>query len=66
MYAPSNIPLVLVGTKADLESKRAVPYTEAKAFADSQNIYYIETSARMGLGVEDAFLHLTESALSHK
>lgn len=39
-----------------MESKRAVPYADAKEFADSLGITFIETSAKNASNVEQAFL----------
>lgn len=52
-----NIPIVLVGNKADLEDDRRV--SRAKAFQVSQmwgNIPYYETSARRKLNVNEVFV----------
>lgn len=49
---------LLIGNKSDLaeEGKRQVPYEVAKAFADSQGIPFLETSAKEAINVEQAFL----------
>lgn len=39
-----------------MEAKRAVPYAEAKEFAESLGIPFIETSAKNSTNVEQAFL----------
>lgn len=39
-----------------MEGKRAVSYEEAKEFADSHGITFIETSAKNSSNVEQAFL----------
>ena len=51
-----NTVIFLIGNKSDLESQRDVTYEEAKAFADENGLMFIETSARTGEGVEEAFL----------
>jgi len=55
-YAQGNIKVqkMLVGNKSDL-TNREVPFKEAKAFADSIGIPFIETSAKMSDNVMEAF-----------
>lgn len=55
----SNIPLVIVGNKSDLEEDRAV--SRSRAFSVSQswnNAPYYETSARRRANVDEAFVDL--------
>ncbi|KAK1418082.1 hypothetical protein QVD17_27221 [Tagetes erecta] len=54
-HTDSNIVIMLVGNKADLRHLRAVPTDEAKAFAEKENTYFMETSALEALNVETAF-----------
>ena len=54
--ASEGVNRLLVGNKSDMEAKRAVPYAEAKAFADAHGITFIETSAKNSSNVEQAFL----------
>ena len=44
-----------VGNKSDLRHLRAVPTDEAKAFAEKNNLSFIETSALDSTNVETAF-----------
>jgi len=55
-YASENVNKLLVGNKSDLTSKRAVSYDQAKEFADSLGIAFIETSAKNSTNVEKAFM----------
>ena len=57
-YACENVSKLLVGNKSDLASKRVVAYDEAKAFADSVGVDFLETSAKSAAHVEDAFMAL--------
>ncbi len=59
--APEGTKIVLVGNKSDMASKRMVDGKEAQAFAQKNNLTYIETSAKEGTGVFDAFKTLAES-----
>lgn len=45
-YANDNANKMIVGTKTDLISKREVTFDDAKLFADSLGITYIETSSQ--------------------
>lgn len=51
-----NTVIFLIGNKSDLESQRDVTYEEAEAFAKEHGLMFIETSAKTGDGVEEAFL----------
>lgn len=58
-----NTKLLIVGTKADLVDKRVVDAQQAKAFCESQQIPYIETSALNGQNVNLVFETATKMAL---
>ncbi len=51
-----NIPILMVGTKADLAETRIVDAAEAKSVAKKHNLTgYAEVSAKTGTNVESAF-----------
>ena len=54
-HADGNIVVMLVGNKCDLRHLRAVPTEEAQAFAEKNELIFIETSALDSTNVEDAF-----------
>lgn len=54
-HAEPNIVIMLVGNKSDLRHKRAVPTEDAMAFAERNNLAFIETSALDATGVDEAF-----------
>ncbi|KAJ6222653.1 hypothetical protein RDWZM_001198 [Blomia tropicalis] len=60
-----NTVIFLIGNKSDLESQRDVTYEEAKAFADENGLMFIETSAKTGEGVEEAFLETARRIFSN-
>jgi Ras-related protein Rab-1A len=57
-YAHEEVILTLVGTKLDLSSRRVVPTEEAQLFADQMGIDYWETSSKLGINVDAAFMDL--------
>lgn len=58
-----NVIALLVGNKCDLEAE--VSYKEAQDLANSQNISYIETSAKDGCNVHETFTTLTQMIIQH-
>jgi len=54
-HTDNNIVIMLVGNKADLRHLRAVSVEDAKAFAERENTFFMETSALEALNVENAF-----------
>ena len=62
---PFNVKMVLIGNKTDLISEREVSYDEAKQYAESIGVPYMETSAKNDDDncVEKAFDKLIDLAL---
>ena len=54
-HANMQIVIMLVGNKSDLRHLRAVSVEEATAFAEKNDLAFIETSALDSTGVETAF-----------
>ncbi|EPS58462.1 hypothetical protein M569_16350, partial [Genlisea aurea] len=54
-HTESNIVVMLVGNKADLRHLRAVSTEKARAFAERENTFFMETSALEALNVENSF-----------
>jgi len=54
-HTDMNIVIMLVGNKADLRHLRAVPTEDARAFAEREGTFLMETSALEALNVEKAF-----------
>lgn len=50
-----NTPLVLVGCQRDRADQRQVTYEEAYKFAEQHGLRFFETSAKSGLGLQEAF-----------
>lgn len=60
---PHRPVFALVGCKLDLVTngaKREVSKEEARTFAEQYSIHHVETSAKTGINVEDAFRIVTQ------
>jgi Ras-related protein Ral-A len=62
-----DVPIILVGSKCDLESDRDVPSEEGRALAEKWNVQFFETSAKtrhnvdeVGIGWESEWLCVLE------
>ena len=60
--AALKVPIIIVGNKLDLDSKRVVTQQEGKELAASFGCLWMETSAMQGIRVEDAFHELLREA----
>ncbi|XP_076007837.1 ras-related protein Rab-5C-like [Genypterus blacodes] len=54
--ASPNIVIALAGNKADMANERAVDLQEAQAYADDNNLLFMETSAKTAMNVKEIFL----------
>ena len=54
--ANANMVVMLVGNKIDLEQRRVVSTEEGQKFAQDHGLLFIETSAKTGHNVEEAFV----------
>lgn len=59
-HAQSNMVIMLIGNKNDLEHRRAVSTEEGQAFADANGLIFMETSAKTAFNVESAFINTAE------
>ena len=53
---------ILVGNKCDWEEKRAITTESGRELAEELGIKFMETSAKVNQGVEDAFFTLARYA----
>lgn len=60
----NDVVTLIIGNKIDLDDKRVVFTEEARSFANSLGINYIETSAKTAVGVEESFNKLVEDIRS--
>jgi len=59
-HSQSNMVIMLIGNKNDLEHRRQVTFDEGKAFADANGLIFMETSAKTAFNVEQAFINTAE------
>eukprot|EP00049_Salpingoeca_infusionum_P017511 m.353239 g.353239 ORF g.353239 m.353239 type:complete len:217 (-) comp16715_c0_seq1:358-1008(-) len=60
-----NTVIFLIGNKSDLEAKRDVTTEEAQEFAKENGLVFLETSAKTGERVDEAFLETAKSIFQH-
>jgi small GTP-binding protein len=67
-FAGENIPFVLIGNKVDLieDVGVVIDRKEAEAFAKKEGSIYIETSAKTGVKVDNAFTELTRRIIDSR
>ncbi|TFG15835.1 MAG: GTP-binding protein [Promethearchaeota archaeon] len=67
-FAGENIPFVLIGNKVDLieDVGIVIDRKEAEAFAKKEGSIYIETSAKTGIHVDEAFSELTRRIIDSR
>jgi small GTP-binding protein len=59
----ANAVIQLIGNKSDLAPNRVVTVTEAEQFANHHHIQYLETSAKMGANVREAFVKVAATII---
>ncbi|KAG2210478.1 hypothetical protein INT47_002420, partial [Mucor saturninus] len=59
-HANPNTVIMLIGNKVDLEKNREVSREEAEKFAKENNLFFLETSAKLSDNVEKAFTKTAE------
>jgi small GTP-binding protein len=62
-YAEDGIPIALIGTKLDLNSKRQVSREQGQIFASNHGFLFFETSAKTGAHIEEAIEALATKVL---
>jgi len=62
--ADKGTPILLVGTKVDLAQERAVPPSLISDVCERYGCSLVETSAKTGAGVEEAFAEIARAMLA--
>jgi hypothetical protein len=63
-HASEGVNKILIGNKSDWTDKKAVTEEQGRALAEEFGIKFMETSAKVNEGVEEAFFTLARSASS--
>ncbi|MHA1303482.1 MAG: Rab family GTPase [Candidatus Heimdallarchaeaceae archaeon] len=58
-----NIPIIICGNKTDLEDQREVPFEEAVERWGNKGYTVLETSAKLGAGVNDVYVRIVKLVL---
>lgn len=61
-----DVPLIVVGSKCDLEGDREVPASEGKTLADKFDVPCYETSAKTRVNVDEVFFELVRLVKKYK
>ena len=62
----SNVPMILLGNKIDLENNRQVETNEGEAIAKAYNIPFFEISAKSNIKVEESFVQIIKEILKSR
>jgi len=60
-HSNSNMVIMLIGNKCDLEDRRAVQYEEGQQFAQENGLIFMETSAKTAQNVDEAFISTAQN-----
>jgi small GTP-binding protein len=60
-FSTPNTVILLIGNKSDLVDARAVTQSQAAAFSERHALEYLETSAKSGDNVTEAFIRLSRT-----
>eukprot|EP00112_Aurelia_sp_Birch-Aquarium-sp1_P007033 Seg1769.1 transcript_id=Seg1769.1/GoldUCD/mRNA.D3Y31 product="Ras-related protein Rab-8B" protein_id=Seg1769.1/GoldUCD/D3Y31 len=65
-YASSNVKLIIVGNKCDLETDRQVTPEKGKQLANQYDVPFFETSAYAFVNIDEAFTGIAQSIYDSK
>jgi len=63
-FSQSNVIATLVGTKTDLAQNRKISEKDAREFAQSNDMHYMEVSSKDGSGVDALFENLLDRVMA--
>ena len=61
-----DVPLIVVGSKCDLDGDREVPTSEGKTLSEKFGVPFFETSAKTRVNVDEVFFELVRLVKKHK
>ena len=61
-----SAPVIIVGSKCDLEGDREVPTSEGKTLGEKFKVPFFETSAKTRVNVDEVFFELVRLVKKHK
>jgi len=61
--APADVDMILLGNKCELEEKRQVSKERGERFAIEHGIRFLETSARTGANLDEAFTSIVKDII---
>ena len=64
-YGTDNPPILFIGNKCDMKN-RVISHEVASEFAVRNGLMYIETSSKMAINVNEAFLNLTKAIIAKR
>lgn len=64
--AKMGLPIVLVANKADLRDQMQVPKERGEKFAETYQLSFHETSAKLNIGIDDCFDDIIEKTIQYK
>ncbi|KAF7233283.1 hypothetical protein EG68_10276 [Paragonimus skrjabini miyazakii] len=62
-FVDPDVQVLLIGNKCDLKHERKVSVNKITRFASSKGLLFMETSARDGTSVDEAFTHILKGIL---